>query len=529
MVKRARSEGGSSRRVRHLCVALCAAAAAFAAIELAWRHVLFAERPVAAGLAKRLRVPSLYAAPARDDLYWQLDALWPKERLLDRAWPWPQPPYGWVKRTVEPETLAHADEAALGERRPVLLFGDSFANCVTPPAACFEGLFERCPESSELALLNYGTSGYGTDQSFMLLRAVLARHAQRDPVVVFSFLLDDDLDRAMLKLRQRPKPRFALADGELQAEFETARTPREYLELHPPRALSWTWRYLMYGRGLVPESWQQSLRGDAARLERLRELNRAIFAAAWEEITSRGLEGFFLIFHGERSVSARGPWKPHEAWVCATLRELGIPFVSTRRDLLEASRWSGGPSTLFVPVPLSGSEHYTARGNAAALGALLRGLAGNFQAQDYEWPAPEDDFVAPPIEFAQPALDQARIEPEGAPVVFESSPEHGAGMRVAIEPGARSELEWILDGSSVAWTAMFAVRPAEGQTSCSGLRIQISTEREEVVVDAVVSPMKPLRRLNAALYGCAYLRLVVSAGPGPEPPGVLVLRRAEFW
>ena len=95
----------------------------------------------------------------------------------------------------------------------MLLFGDSFCECATPPEECWQGLLERSPLGPRFALVNYGTGGYGLDQVLLLARRVLDRWRGRDPLVVVGILVDDDLDRDALALRNFPKPRFRLADG----------------------------------------------------------------------------------------------------------------------------------------------------------------------------------------------------------------------------------------------------------------------------------------------------------------------------
>src|SRR6185295_8687126 len=95
-------------------------------------------------LTRSLRRPELYADLHREDLYWKLRHIWlpSAERVVPRE---PLPTTGWTSPAIDPRTLVQADEAAIGERRPVLLYGDSYALCLTPAESTWQGLLERSP------------------------------------------------------------------------------------------------------------------------------------------------------------------------------------------------------------------------------------------------------------------------------------------------------------------------------------------------------------------------------------------------
>jgi hypothetical protein len=91
------------------------------AIELMLRQILF--HPVR-GFG-RLRDPGRYADYFSEDDYWKLYV------LLGTRWRAPAEPHpvlGWVGN-FDRETYIHNDFPALGGRRAVLLYGDSFAEC----------------------------------------------------------------------------------------------------------------------------------------------------------------------------------------------------------------------------------------------------------------------------------------------------------------------------------------------------------------------------------------------------------------
>ena len=104
-------------------------------LELALRVLLFAPQEVAQSAGHRLRYANLYTHRSRNE-YWKLQWL-----LADPDYRRPPPRFdayvGWVPEEVEPGTYVHDDAKDLGARRPVLLFGDSFAECKTDAADCW--------------------------------------------------------------------------------------------------------------------------------------------------------------------------------------------------------------------------------------------------------------------------------------------------------------------------------------------------------------------------------------------------------
>jgi len=112
-----------------------------------------------------------------------------------------------------PEDFRHYEESKLKGRKPILFFGDSFSAC-TPDVQCFEDILEQnATLSRDFAVLNYGVGGYGIDQIMMLMERVLPLYP--DAIVVLG-MMTLDIDRAHLRLREAPKPKFDVVNGELQ-------------------------------------------------------------------------------------------------------------------------------------------------------------------------------------------------------------------------------------------------------------------------------------------------------------------------
>jgi len=103
---------------------------------------------------KEWRDPLLYADGDSSDDYWLL-------RVRFGAPPAPRsdPLLGHIKTDITPGTYTHRQAGNLNGRTPVLLYGDSFANCATPARDCFEGLFNSNARFAEkYYLLNYASA-----------------------------------------------------------------------------------------------------------------------------------------------------------------------------------------------------------------------------------------------------------------------------------------------------------------------------------------------------------------------------------
>src|SRR5205085_7133999 len=110
---------------------------------------------------------------------------------------------------------------------PVLLFGDSYAQCATPPEQCFQSLLEQSELTHEFALLNYGVGGFGLDQMYLLLRHVLPRFREQKPFVVVAIMIDDDFTRSLLAMRDWPKSRAHWEHGILRIDPPSATDPEQ--------------------------------------------------------------------------------------------------------------------------------------------------------------------------------------------------------------------------------------------------------------------------------------------------------------
>ena len=326
-------------------------------------------------LAEPLRRAWRYSAKNEDE-YWKLLYLFGESSPREST-EYYDPLLGWVSAAVEPLTRRHLDAESVGDRRPVLLYGDSFAECTTAAADCFQGLFAESPLSETHWLLNYGVGGYGLDQIYLMLRETLQDWADRDPIVVVGVMVDDDMDRSLLTIRDWPKPRLVSTEDGLVVENTVPESKTAYLEERPVRVTSYLWKGLVQGSSVLPESWRETLSGARAREEAVRRANEPILAAMAELLEDAGVTAFFVAFHGESLVERRwGEWR-HEYFV-EQLERAGRPWVSARAALDADREATGRAVEDYFLHEGGGAGHYNPLGNRVVFRALLSGLNGSF-------------------------------------------------------------------------------------------------------------------------------------------------------
>ncbi len=383
---RAASRGGRRRR-RALLALLTGFLLAGVGGELLFRQLLFGDSGWAQRAGGRFRRAQRFADPTSDEDFWKLQHLFrPSGSRRDLRWHHPR--LGWITSSFGKQPFRHEDEPSVGDRRPVLLFGDSFARGAYPPRYGWQGLLARKPSlASRYRLLNFGVRGYGVDQTLLLMKAVLPEWRDRSPVVVFSLLVDDDLDRCALRFRSGPKPWFEVEGGELLLHEPGDGGTTAWLRDHPPRIRSYLWRYVSRDWTWLPAVLRPPSGRDPETIERKRALARAILEEAQATLDAAGLEYFVWLFHGEHTIE-RAPgddWR--ERVVLDVCEERGIPWVSSRRAILEHSEESGAPVEDYFlqseeDVQMAG--HYNHRGNHAAFPALRRGLMRRFDSRSVD-------------------------------------------------------------------------------------------------------------------------------------------------
>ena len=163
---------------RRALLAGLALIAALLTLEGVLRAVLFSESLRDSAPAEKLRRAPLFASPSSAD-FWKLHVLFRRPHFTSKRHRGFDARTGWLADEIDAATLAHADEPRLAGRRPVLFFGDSFAQCVDRAGDCWEELLEASDLAPRFALLTSGVGGYGLDQMLVLLRLVLPRFEGR--------------------------------------------------------------------------------------------------------------------------------------------------------------------------------------------------------------------------------------------------------------------------------------------------------------------------------------------------------------
>jgi hypothetical protein len=371
---------GRSPARRKLAFCLVSLAAGLALLEASFRWVLFGNA-AELGIGGALRHSSYYADPRSDDDFWKLHLVVEKLQA-----PIPSECYhpllGWVSAEIDRRTLAHCGNAWLAGRRPILLYGDSYAQCMTGPDSCFQGFLRRTELVRRYCLLNYGVAGYGLDQICLLFEGSIDGYAEMRPLVVISLLLDDSLDRSVLHLRGWPKPRFVIAEEGLVLEQVPVPSIEALLEREPLGIRSYAWRYGMLRAKLLPEcvrAWATDV--DARTAEKI-ELNRQILVRLADAIERQGCECFFLLFQTERSTFRGEDLEWRRDLVVDFLRERGIPFLETADALREHARANGLRPGSYFSHGGATADHFLPLANEIAFGVLRDGIEGRFPSSD---------------------------------------------------------------------------------------------------------------------------------------------------
>lgn len=343
-------------------------------LEASVRFLLFSDSSVASRLGGSFRGAWGYATWDTDE-YWKLRAILEPGLRIETESQF-DPLLGWRSSEILPETYAHREASRAEGRTPVLLYGDSFARCTTEPGDCFCGLLERSDLASTHFLLNYGVGGYGVDQILLLLEASIDPYVARNPVVIVGILVDDDLDRSLLSIRDAPKPRLELGEGGLVRPPPLRPEVDVWLEEHPIGIVSYAWRRIVVGSRLLPHGLRSWLIGEQRRRTELQRLDRAILAAIRDTLESRDVEYFVLVFHGHGSLTGPIGWR--EQFLLAALADLGMPYVLSRRALVEDAEASGRSLHDYFEWKAARKGHYNAAGNAVVFRCIERGLGGEY-------------------------------------------------------------------------------------------------------------------------------------------------------
>lgn len=322
-----------------------------------------------------IRQPGRFADYQSEEDYYKLASRWRGDGA-DSAPNHYHPSLGWVSSALDAATLRHKHSAELSGQELVLLYGDSYSQCVTPPGTRFEDHWPRSPFAGDSQLLNYGVSGYGLDQTALLVQATAGTVAQGSAVVLVGVFIDDDLDRCALGLRGYPKPRFELVNGSLQLRGTPVPTLAAYLEEHPLSIRSYLGRLIT--RGALRSSPLGDRWGAPDRRDEKADLARALTQQIIDTLEEQSLRYGFVLFEGEERTAS---YAPVEDWRWATLVDVlessEVAYLRPRDALRDSSKGNEAAVRRLFGQGGELADHYTADGNAivaAAMASFVREL-----------------------------------------------------------------------------------------------------------------------------------------------------------
>jgi hypothetical protein len=518
--------GTPSRRPRFRKVRNALAALALGVIvslvagELVLRLFLFHPKLDCLGLGDKIRRPERYCDGDSDDDYWKFRTLFQDPATIVDATN-ADPRLGWTSVLVTPGTYEHADEPVINGRKLVLLYGDSFAQCNTPPEECFQSLLERSDLAQEFALLNYGVGGYGLDQIYLLIQSSIDRFRSLDPIVIVGILPESDLERSVLSFRDWPKPRFDLDGDRLVSRGPVETRTLEYLKRHSIGIPSYLWRFLLYHPSRILARTRREWRGDERKLAEKLELNRRILIEIQRELESRGLSHVVLLFHSEQgALEPALPFEKQEKLVRDVCAELSIPLVDTRPYLAFAS--DGRPVKCAQLFGHGGplDAHYNAVGNIVCFEAIRQALRGELGEPDFEHLAQLKqrglfDAGAEHEQKMKLAGRDARVIGHGnKSIVRATESDHPDRVLLRANAGGDTSLVFDVDGGAKRFSGrLHMLKKPEG--NCYGVEVGIKVLIEdEVVLDRLVPSVDDAVAIDLDLRGKRRLKFTVQGTGG---------------
>ncbi len=313
----------------NLIVAIVSILGIFLASEIIFRNLLFSNIRA----LEKFRDPGLYASFDSDD-YWKVFYLLQKlSRKPLKNHPllrWESreihPLLGWLSKNVS-DSYNHHSADEIGNRRPVLLYGDSFAACATEE--CFEDILNNDNDfRHDYYLLNYAVGGYGVDQIHLLFKESIDNY--NNPFVIIS-LMTTDMDRSILSVRGSPKPYYEIDADTLKLFGTPIDQNREvFISNNPPQIRSYLYRLFLFGGDyILPNRLRQYLKGNDLREKKKILINKKIIVETIKALEQKQLEYVFLIFHDHYKIL-----RTKDDWRDSLLKQLfienDVPYISSK-------------------------------------------------------------------------------------------------------------------------------------------------------------------------------------------------------
>jgi hypothetical protein len=305
-----------------------------------------------------LRYAGLYADPYTQEDYWVLE--WMERRRIG-AHPARSvhPILGWIGTERGKSEASGARIGALPDipDRPLLFFGDSFVS--------------HLPELMDQALpgysvLDFGVSGYGTDQTVLRLELEVSRFRTLRPVVLLG-VLPEDMDRSLLRFRDGQKPCFTERGQVLYPRFAT---DDEFVAQHQFGVRS----FLVSGAFGLARLATRSFDGDPVRRH---AVNEQVFARASRLLRGLQLDAAFVVFCTLRELAEleQGELPARHAELRGLLAQWPeLHRIETHEHLLAASRARRLPLSEFYLQ----DGHHSGLGNEVISQGLTRFVEQTF-------------------------------------------------------------------------------------------------------------------------------------------------------
>ena len=276
------------------------------------------------GFMKQVRKPEYFSEISSPE-YWKLCYHFGREIPPEK----PHPELGWIGRFHETHYM-HRDIENLQRKRPVLLYGDSFAMCVDS-VQCFEDILNQDTSfTKNHFLLNYGVGGYGVGQA-ALLASKTTPHYDR-PFVVFS-MLTTDIDRTILPVRTGQKPYFDIEKDKLRLRgYPIYDQPEAYFKKNPPKIRSYLYRRFLFSNiNFLPYRISSRLKKKYHYIEKKQAVNELLIERVARELRENDIEFVFMVFHFEddmMSPHSEENWR--DQFFRRVLEENEIPYIWTK-------------------------------------------------------------------------------------------------------------------------------------------------------------------------------------------------------
>lgn len=317
--------------------------------EAIFRYFLFGQ----VNTFNSIKKPEYYSSGEYEEDFWKLRVVfnWNNDAFTN----FPQSSkLGWVGN-FDPLTFKHNEYNNVANKRPVLWYGDSFAKCVDSTLSFNEILNQDSVFSSTHYLLNYGEFGYGTDQSYLLLKESLKYY--KNPFVVFSFLTND-LQRSTFHFRDGHKPYLRIAGDSLL--FETGSVgihTDDYVNHNPPQITSYLYRKLIYDKRLysiLPFLESKKNKLEQRKIPYVKQLNEKIFDETLNALNLHSSQFVFVVFCSFTDFESGMTWQ--EDFAVDYFKRKKVPYILVRdiiKDFLTKS------PTLKNQIFIPGDGHHT--------------------------------------------------------------------------------------------------------------------------------------------------------------------------